>query len=336
MTRALVLQITLIVYLLLYGMSTAWSENPLYIENGNIHKFYTNKNQVLETNIKGDRILDQGNQFNLILSIDNHQKVGSSHDMGGNLFLMSATDFSTRKINTSVIRAKLSPSEDSIVIWNEDNLIYITDLNGSVLHTIGHGTSPIFSHTGNLIAYQKLAEISEVPDGHDLFEDALGIAIYDIKSKTDRLITFDSEDFSPVGFSHDENKLFFNSTRPYDDEPQNHVASVWITDIQSSKTERLTNTGSGLIRNRIHTPIISEDAIWSTDRKTVISSTGMESGVWKFSFSENMRLVTTSHVSDGDSPIWIEQDKTIASKIFTAGKTFWKKHSIQENYGGKR
>jgi len=230
---------------------------------------------------------------------------------------------------SDAISSSLSPDGRMAAIWTKGHEVVLADASGAVLQKIGiHGAAPIFSHDGNLVAYEKLAD--ESPDGDDqsLFEMAQGIAVYDLRTGQERLVTDGGvDDFAPVGFSKDMNLLYFNSTRPYEWSPWNHVASLWVVDLKSGKTQRLTNMDEDAVRRGNMVPTISPKAIWSSDRTVAITSYGPEKGVWKFVLSATG--ASASHIADGDSPQWVVQDQSFAVRVISNGKPSWNKINLR-------
>lgn len=282
--------------------------------------------------ILATRILDQNRTNNIILVLENDPNQDDPHLVSGALHRVDTTTWNAAKVADGIMSAKLSPRGNAAVVWRDDDTVDMVNLDGDVLANIGiHGAAPIYSHSGNLISYQKLADVSDDGSRQTLFELAQGIAIYDLRTQQERLVTFDPEDFAPAGFSRNEKKLYFNSTRAYEDAPQSHVASVWVVDLESGKTERLTNRSSKLVRQGTVVPIIDADALWTTDRGTAISSTDSESGVWIYNFSPSGITVSASHLADGGTPQWTKRDEIFAAKVLIEGKPSWRTHHIQAN-----
>lgn len=321
----IVLRFIFIFFLCVLASAPAWSNNIVYSKEGFLYQYEIDKGSSLKTNMESDLILDSNKKSSALLSLKYSKSADKNHLLSGELSLVNEKDLHTKKIAANVTRAKFSPNGENIVIWGNNDLIYVINTEGSLLYTVGFGTSPIYSHTGNFIAYQKLSHTS---DSHDTLESALGIAIYEVSTNTEIMVTHDPEDFSPVGFSQDENKLFFNSTRAYDNDLSNHIASVWMINIKQGTTKRLTNLNAAISKKKGYVPIIDENAIWNSNRNLAISSVGIDSGVWQYSFSESEESISSIQISDGYSPKWIVENEEIASRVLSNGKTQWKKHSL--------
>ncbi|WKZ29372.1 MAG: hypothetical protein QY323_01420 [Patescibacteria group bacterium] len=220
-----------------------------------------------------------------------------------------------------VITASQSPDGALEAVWTKNHEVLLVDPNGSVLQKIGvHGAAPIFSHDGRFVAYEKLADGSADGAEQSLFEFALGIAVHDLQTGREYLVTNGgSDDFAPVGFSRDLSMLYFNSTRPYDDSSGNRVASLWVVNLKTGETKRLTNVDEEAVRNGRMIPTISPTtALWSSDRVTVFTSYGHETGVWKFALTDSSASAT--RIAEGDAPQWVVPDKSISVRTLVDGK----------------
>jgi hypothetical protein len=311
---------------------TTPAPHPSYVENGTLYSATANNDLSQKAADNVSRILDQKPQKNRVLYLTNSDKGSTDAGTGDDLFLLNTDNQIAHLIARNVVSAVLSPDAAKVAFWNKEHKVRIVTSDNMPLREIeGHAAAPIFSHDGNLVAYQKLADYSPDGDPHGLFESAKGIAIYDLRTGEDRLVTTGGmDDFEPVGFSLDKTKLYFNSTRPSEKSPQAHVASLWVVDLRSGKTTRLTNIKQvdGHSSDEL-TPIISQSAIWSSDHKTVISSNSSKEGVWIFNFSENGGLTSAIQMGDGDSPQWVVPDKRVVFRAATDGKNTWRQVNLR-------
>jgi Tol biopolymer transport system component len=259
------------------------------------------------------------------------------HLYGSNIVLADSHTGEMRIIAEKSVSAKLSPDGTLVVVRNDKDEIHLLTVEGKEITRVGvHGGSPIFSHDGKYVAYHKLAD-----EGDDSFSrheaSPYGIALYSLATGEEKLITSNKNDYRPVGFSADMSKLYFNSTREYPARPYgiaNHVASLWVVDLNTRETTRLTNVDEEVVRQGTLVPVIDKLALWSSDRKTVISSADAESGVWKFIFNEQGRLASAEHIADGTSPRWQVPDKSIIIRS-QVNKGVWKIIDINNTYENK-
>lgn len=275
------------------------------------------------------RVLHYNQDTAQLIHVTKPSAVDSDIITGGDLVLTDTVTWSTRIIAQDIVTAHISPHGDMIVLWNKNHQVRLVTSQGVPIKEIGiHGAAPIFSHDKRFIAYQKLADHSPDSNLQSLFEHAQGIAVYDMYTMRESLVTNGGgDDFAPVGFSNDISKLYFNSTRPSVNEPENHIASLWVLDLATRITTQLTNTdvreGDPLI------PTVNENALWSSDRRIAISSNGKEQGTWMFLLSQNKNTVEARHIADGDSPQWLVLNKRIAVRSVENGQSKWRTIDVQ-------
>ena len=134
---------------------------------------------------------------------------GSTRCSGGNLWTFDGLQHS--KLHDGVFSAYFHPQSISVVIWTvEHEVLLVHPTDGSVIRRVpGRAAAPIFSQDGTLLAYEKVAD--PLPDGGtpDLVGFSPGIAVLDLSSGVERLVTHDSRgnDFEPVAFSSDNQLL---------------------------------------------------------------------------------------------------------------------------------
>ena len=172
--------------------------------------------------------------------------------------------------------------------------------------------------------------------GSDLLElsekSPYGIAVHNLATGREDVITGSSHDFQPVGFSKDMTKLYFNSTRPFENtknEYENHVASLWVVDLSTKKVTRLTNLNEELVMKGVMVPTLDIRALWSSDKKTAISSTDIESGIWKFEFNDDGTLLDAKKIASGTAPRWSELDNKIEISTKIGGQVISQELSIK-------
>ena len=309
-----------------FAVPVATAGELTFVENDIIYFSRSGSSLIQDTSVvnKG-RILTHNTMARKLLYVTPQSTQGTDILTGGSLMLMDLDSLEEQLVSTNVISANLSSDGTRVVLWNVDHEIYLTDSSGVVLKRIGvYGAAPIFSHDGSLITYLKLANVSPDGDSQSLFEHAQGIAVYDMKTSREVLVTNGgSDDFAPVGFSLSMTKLYFNSTRPFAGSSQNHVASLWVVDLESEKVERLTNTDEDMVKQGLVVPTVNENALWSLDRKTIITSNGKEQGIWLFSLDPLGGISEAVHIADGESPQWLLYEKSIIFRGTSNGKSVW-------------
>jgi len=240
----------------------------------------------------------------------------------GDLWLANMATNETTQIARGVIDAHLSPDGAMVAFWNKYHEIHLVTAEGTPLAQIGsRGAAPLFSHNGKLVAYEKLSDISFDEDDQSFFEFAQGIAVYDIATKQETLLTRTEhgEDYAPVAFSSDLSRLYFNSTRT-------GVASLWSVNIDGSGLRQITNINSPPSLSAARIPVISQVALWSSDRLIAISSIGAEKEIWLFRFTRDGTLPEARLLAHGELPQWLVDDRTV---IFRAVNGKWQTYHIQ-------
>lgn len=318
--------------LVLVGVfSQVQSEKFVYLDGDKVYVSSISSDPVkIADNVQ--RIFDNstGSSNVLYLSSVAEKNIGGQVH-GSKLVVMDLATGNERVIAENVIEAKFSPDGTQIVVQNEDYEMWLFTATGKEVTRIGiHGSAPLFSHDGTYIAYHKLADEGE---GFRLFEfSPYGIARYNLATGEEEFITDNKDDFQPAGFSADMSWLYFNSGRKYETSPggfENHVASLWMVDLNTKEVKRLTNVSEEVVRQGIMVPTVDGAALWSSDRKTVISSVDAESGVWQFVFNQEGGLVRSERIADGTSPRWLVSDKSIVVRTKVDGKGEWRTVNIK-------
>ena len=288
-------------------------------------------------------ITDSGNSSQTIIELDHKATSGKTllielagsedeHFHGGELVIKSDGEEDRTLIARNIMSADLSDDGLLIAAWNSDNQIKLFNSTGKEMRRIGvHGASPIISPNKNYIAYNKLANTGS--DLHELSETSPhGIAVYNLVTDKEDIVTTSSDDFQPVAFSDDMTKLYFNSTRPYPTTKNgysNGVASLWMVDLTTKKVTRLTNTNEELVMRGVMVPTLDVRALWSSDNKTAISSTDSESGIWRFDFNDKGMLVNARKIASGTSPRWSNLDNKIKISTEIDGQVISQELSVQ-------
>lgn len=323
---------TLAVVMLSGILAQAQDQKFVFVEGG---KAYLSSGSSVSTEIAGnvEGMLSYNSTTGQYLYrvAQNEANHGHNHD-SGSLILADSNTGNTTVVAGDIMTAALSPDGKQIVVWNEDHEIHLMTTSGQKTAQIGvHGALPVFSHDGTYVVYNKLGE-----EGDRFFDysekSPYGIAIYNLKTGVEEVVTDNVHDFQPLGFSADMTKLYFNSGRAYDsatDAFSNHVASLWVVDLNTKEVTRLTNTDEDVVRRGDKTPITHSTALWSSDRKTMISSLEEESGVWQFTFSNDGGLVDAKQIAEGTSPRWVTPDESVAVRAKVGDRGVWKTVNIK-------
>jgi len=265
------------------------------------------------------RILQYHDGIEKILYIA-EPKNGSRH---GDLWISNVPFNETTPIAEGVIDAQFSPDGKTIVLWNKDHQIHVVTDYGKSLEQVGvHGAAPIFSHNGQFIAYEKLADISFDEDEQSLFEFAQGIAIYDLVTRQETLLTQTEhgEDYAPIAFSSDLKRVYFNSTR-------RGIASVWSVNTDGSDLRQITNARISPTSIERKIPALSQTALWASHRLMAISS--LDGEIWLFRFTVDGNLSDAKFLTWGEFPLWLVPDQVIALRPSNKKNEGWQVIHIQ-------
>ncbi len=262
---------------------------------------------------------------------DEAMRGGAGNMPGTDLTVLDPKTGQSRIIAKNIWVAHVSPDGTYIVAADSDNKVHLFDMNGKEEARIGNnGSNPIFSTDGKYVIYQKLADTGR--DFFDLSSNAKGLALYDISTGKERMLTDQSGDDSPIGFSADGGYFYFTAGRPYDHSIfriTNIVYSLYSLDMNTGEVRRLTNVDER--QATVGGPMmsfISQDALWTADRLKAIADEG-HGNVQEFIFDGKGGLVSVEHIADGDSLHWVEQDKTFAVRVSTNGAEHWQVMNVK-------
>ncbi len=312
----------------LYFRSQSDSTRLSYVEGGSLYVSGLSGHEKLIARGVGQAVGTSAGGAVLYLSapLANEAMRGGGESMHGtDLTVLDPKTGQSRVIAKNIWVAHVSPDQSLIVAADSDNKVHLFDLQGNEKARIGNnGANPIFSTDGKFVIYQKLADTGR--DFFDLSSNAKGLALYDISTGKERMLTDDRGDYSPIGFSADGKYLYFNASRPYEHSILgiiNIESGLYSLDMNTGEVRRLTNVDeAATMKNGPTMSYISPDAIWTSDRLKVVSGVGNQ-GVYEYVLDGKGGLVSVEHIADGDSPRWVEKDKTFAVRVGTNGNEHW-------------
>ena len=298
-----------------------------FLEDGRLHRLVAGSTSVTSTQITDNVgfILDVRHDLGKILFSSKPE--GGATSLFGSLWI-ATQDGSVAEIYPVTDDSAISPDGTKIaLVAKDEERVKILDLKGNVLQTIpGFGGGTVtWNHAGDQLAYIKVVD-PPCSSGEDLVFNSdrcrSGISIFNLKTETSELILKDGDADGPVAFTQDDQGLYFNSSKAYDEWPEAHIVSIWLLDLQNKQTRRLTNHFEGLGKGLIPT-LNDANTIWTSDGKMAISSRALEEGTWLFTFLPSGGLANVERLSDGDSPSWLVQDATIAVRVIHNGTSSW-------------
>lgn len=152
------------------------------------------------------------------------------------------------------------------------------------------------SPDGKKMVYLKLS-----PTHEGIYnDDALGLAVYDLESGEERLVSSAWDDFMPI-WSPDGKRLLFYGRSP------EGLASLFAVNVDGTGRRQLTNEGlSGPSPDLVPTP--SELPVWSPDGKSLAFESDREVWVSEFQPDGSMRSRALGY---GKRPEWESDGKSI-------------------------
>ncbi|MDO8604780.1 MAG: hypothetical protein Q7K40_05315 [bacterium] len=263
-----------------------------------------------------------GTQGDTVLFGKNSRMIGEAG--GSELWITDVVSGTSRKFSNDVVNwASISPSGKLVAISTLDSFeISLFSKDGVLLKKInGNGTAPLFSPDSKFLAYVKLAS-----SGLDLMQ---GIAVYNIETQKETILTVEKDDYEPIAFSPDGRKLYFNSGRgqglvsdQYKGAP--FQTPLWVVDLLSGDVKQLDSRSEKgqvvfLQRNSI---------IHSSDGSAMISMAGDGLGV--INFNKDGDAVSAKFVGpNGTNLRWFKQDEIIAYRTKGFKGKYWEFFSIK-------
>ena len=302
---------------------------------GGVSFLYTPGSSANRTSSEIGRIVGLANgQMLYIATLEENESHGGGPGIdGSDLIVLDSQTGESRVIAKEVWTAQFSPDGKEIVAADSDNKVRLYSVDGSLKAQIGNnGASPIFTHDGKFIAYHKLADEGE--EFFKLAENAKGIALYEIATGEERMLTNHSGDYWPIGFSADFKYFYFNADRPYEssilgENVINITSGLYSLDVSTGRVTRLTNADERAVQENGQTmSFITHDALWTSDRLIAITGLGQH-GTYKFTFDGAGGLKSVERVSSGDAPRWVEQDKSFETRTVVDGKETWNATNIK-------
>jgi len=232
---------------------------------------------------------------------------------GSDLTVLDPQTGKTRVIAENVWAAHVSPNGKEIVAAGSQNKVRLYSVDGAQKAQIGNnGSNPIFTHDGKYVAYQKLAD--EGKEYLELVKNAKGLALYDVATGKERMLTKHSGDDWPIGFSADMKYFYFNASRPYSPSVLGIVnieSGLYSLNMDTGTVTRLTNTDEQkALDNGPTMSFIGHDSLWTSDRLKAVSGIGKH-GTYEYIFDGNGGVKSIERIGDGGSPRWVVQDKSV-------------------------
>lgn len=280
-----------------------------YAENGSLYKEEINADGVLATTTKNVatgsiRLVDQSDDAVLFIKDISVPQEGLS-GYKNELWLLDKRVGTIKKLLDNVTQdGSISSVAQLIVVRNTGNQLIVLTYDGiSTTSTNVYGASPVFSPTGDKIAYIKLK------DGHiemgtpDMLQ---GIAVYDLVAGKDTLILSSApgeNEWMIAGWSADGKRIYFPS-----------ADSTWSVGIDGTEKRQETNKIAGVSR----VPAYLSHLLFTSDGALAF---GEAEGLWAFSLSNTGEFLSAKKVVEGTQGFssqlhWLEKDRSVSSHLY--------------------
>lgn len=261
-------------------------------------------NIYLINDVLGEKQLTAGNNFKLLFDNKNgkilfgenwnNETIESERRGGTRLWIMNEDASNKIEISDELVNnAFLGKNKIFYTTLNLD--LYIADLNGADKIKIQEkALNPDLSADGQFLVYQKLN-----PDWRpgDYYDKALGLAILNLTTGKEQLLTDNGEDFNPFWFPNGQNILFFSRSKE-------GLASHFMINPDGTNRKQLTNSGEKFVSNST-VDIPSEKPAWSPNGKYLVYESDKEIWINEFDLNNNIKA---KQIAYGKNPQWLSND----------------------------
>ncbi len=224
------------------------------------------------------------------------------------LWLLDKRTGVTKKLLDNVTQeGSVSPVAGLVVVRTTNNQLLVLTYDGGIVANINtYGVSPIFSPSGDKIAYIKLKDGRTEMGDPDMFQ---GVAVYDLATLEDTLVLKtapDGNEWMIAGWSSDGKRVYFPS-----------VDSTWSVGINGTGKRQETNKTAGAPR----VPMFLSHLLFTDDGTLAF---GEAEGLWAFNVGKDGDFLDARKVVEGTPGYssrldWLERGKSVSSRLY--GKT---------------
>lgn len=302
----LVVVVTLFVAGALFAARQTVNAARVVLDNGNLY--------TLGETVGQKRLTQDGNvkllfdhRSNLVLYGQGWQGVQpDTYQFGGtHLWLMRDDGSHTRQVSTMPVNfAFLDATGAHVYFTTLDFDLYVADTQTlTATRIVQKVAQPNLSADGNYLVYQKLN--ADWQRGQ-YFDKALGLALYTIATKQERMLTATSGDFLPL-WTPDGTRVLFFSPSP------EGLESHFVVRADGSGRTQLTNVGQKLVSDAtVRLP--SEKPIWSSDGKYLVYESDKE--IWMNEFSpDGMSVRSARRIAYGTVPTWVRDGQQLSIRV---------------------
>lgn len=292
------------------------AEESAYLEDDK--KVYTSRPNDFQEKTSRKKIVDNveymfDQRVSKVLFAKKVKEAGEQTGWSTDLWVLNTLSGQETKVSDSVSFAAFSSSGKFIAVENPTTGgIELYSGDGVFLKKIGaYGAFPLFSTDGKQVAYYKFASTSFTKG---LPYDPLGIAIHNLETGEEVLVTSNNEGGKPLAFSTDSKKLYFNSIKA-------SAHSLGVVNLASHEVKQL----SGDYDWRYFS--VKKNVLVSSNEKAMISVS--ESGIGMIMFNDKGEVSSVKILADGTNPRWFKQDEIIAYRAQGVSGKYWEFVSVK-------
>lgn len=235
---------------------------------------------------------------------------GSESVGGTRLHLLRTDGTDVREVTADTVEyAFFDKKNDRLFYLTAKKSLYSSDITSGKNTLIASKViTPSISFDGNYVAYTKMPDNWE---GGPYTEGALGIAVRNISTGEEHMITHTQEDYAPL-WSPDGEHIVFSSVS------KEGLNSLFVVDIDGSNRTQLTNIGQkGFSPDTV--PGISDSPLFSTDGKYLVFESDRQ--IWSINLDlKGKKVISAKSIAYGVRPEWIEDGKRLSVVSTTASQ----------------
>ncbi|GEM_PF-3796428 len=223
---------------------------------------------------------------------------------GTELWFRDGRNPDKRVTDEKVTYAFFDPRGEKVYYTNDSRDLFFVNVDGSSRTKItDKSLFPDLSRDGRYLAYLKLN--ADWQPG-DYYDQALGIAVFDLQTSEEKQVTKKTEDFNPL-WSPDGKKILYFSLSP------EGLASHFIMNSDGTDAKQLTNVGEKFVTDKT-IPVPSEKPIWSNDGQHLIYEA--DKVIWHIQLNSSLTsILKAEKVAYGISPQWNTDGKSVSVVI---------------------
>lgn len=268
------------------------------------------------TNSKDVQILFDESKKKLLIGRGIKGSVPDSEPQGGTeLYIMNDDGTGSKKLSdTLVTEAFFSHDGKKAYFVTNEKTLYDVNIGTGEINKIKDKVFEVsISHDDTRLVYHKLNADWTLGD---YYENALGIAVFDLNKEAETQLTNGWDDFSPRWTPNDKSILYAAAN-------ENGIVSQFIVDVESAEKKQLTNLGQKFVTDKT-IGYINGVAPWSEDGHSIAFEGDNE--IWLYTFADDYKSASGKKIAFGKAPKWIDNNSLsiIVTETVDSKKAFIK------------